>query len=325
MKSNFRQVYVFNLDVVAQKKDAVLPGMADLVALWERQRAAGQAKMPIEKGDVNLTLAPVLIDATAQRASLLIRHSDKYAAESVYSDIAADTFTAHAKGATEGGETGIHVFISSAPERNVPGRYTCMVERVPTITVEVVRRFLNHLIRGEYTNNPVSFEYDHPAGQRTRAGTVARVRCLPRLEFEGRPSQQLARDVQQGRLTGIVLKKSVTHTPVGGVPYLTKEEATLKVRVDQGNLSSNVWGDVRRALASEAADYPTAQIGIRLPGKTRSVSVSVDSSSGAPLTRLYVQSFDIDLISPPMAQSARTIVPQFDSRVASLLDAQRNI
>jgi len=325
MKANFRQVYVFNLDVSAQNRDAVLPSMETLIAVLERRRVANKATLSIENGDVHLTLAPIVCDLAQHSAHILLRHSDKYAADSVYSDIVGDTFTPHPKGNREGGETGVHLFLSTAQERGQPGRYTCIVEKVPGLPVAIVRRFLNRIIHDEYTDNPASFSYPHPGGQRTRAGGPAMVNCLPRFDFEGRPSQQLARDVQQGRLTGIVLKKAVAHTPVGGVPYLTKREATLALDIDQGNLGANIWGDVRRALAAEAATYPTAQVSIRLPGATRSVSVKVDSVNGAPLTELYVQSFDIPNINPPMAQSARSVAPQLAVRVEPLLIRERNI
>jgi len=325
MKANFRQVYVFNLDVTAQRRDAVIPTLETLIAVLERRRAAGQATLAIDNGDVHLTLAPIFLDQARQFASLLIRHSDRYAADAVYSDIVGDTFTSHPKGAREGGETGIHVFLSTAPEQGFPGRYTCIIEKVPGLTVALVRRFLNRVIHDEYSADPDAFSYPHPGGQRTRAGAPAMVQCLPRCDFEGRPSEQLARDVQQGKLTGIVLKRAVAHTPVGGVPYLTKKEATLALEIDQGNLGANIWGDVRRALAAEAGDYPTAQVSIRLPQAKRSVSVNVDSANGAPLTELYVKSFDVPHINPPMAQSARDVVRQFADRVERLLIDERNI
>lgn len=325
MKANFRQLYVFNLDVGSKKKNAVLPSMADLLAVIEQRRAAGQAQLAIENGDVQLALGPIVIDSTQQTASVLIRHSDKYAAESVYSDIATDTFTPHPKADTEGGETGVHVFISLAPERATPNRYTCLIEKVPSLDAAKVRRFLNRILHDEYTANANFFSYPHPGGQMTRAGTVATERCLPRFDVEGRPSQRLADDVQQGRLTGIVLKRTITQTQVGGVPFLKKREATLKLEVDQGHLTANIWADVKRALAAEAADYPTAQVGIRLPGRAKTVSVKVDSVNGAPLTELYVQSFDIWNISPPMAHSARAVVPQFASRALPLLLRERSI
>ncbi|QQV76547.1 hypothetical protein H5J25_13960 [Sphingomonas aliaeris] len=229
---------------------------------------------------------------------MLVRHSDKHSAESVYSDILSDTFTAHAKGAAEGGETGVHIFLSLAPEAAIPNRYTCIIEKAAGISVTTIRRFLNRLIHDEYDEDPTSFSYPHPGGQRTRAGKVAMERCLPRLEIDGRPSQRLADDVQNGRLTGIVLKRAVPHTPVGGVPFITQKEATLRLEIDQGHLTANIWGDVRRALAAEAGTYPSAQIGIKLPARKKTVSLEVDTATGSPLNEMYFQSFDVVNINP---------------------------
>lgn len=325
MKAKFRQVFVYSLDVEAGRSGASLPTMTDLITVLDRRRLAGQAHIPIQSGDVEVILGDVVIDHANQHATLLIRQSDRHYADSVYSNFGAGVFRTHTKVTGEGGETGGHAFISLAPEQGIPNRYTCIVEKVPGLDVTLMRRLLNRILHGEYDDDPTAFSFPNPAGARTRAGTVRIDRCLPRMEFQARPSKTLADDVQNGRLTGITLSRAVTHTPVGGVPYITKREAFLKLDIDHNSLSGNVWGDVRKALRAEAVDYPTAQIGIRLPGRKKTVSVKVDSANGSPLSDVYIQSFDIDNISPPMAQSAQAVVPQFAARVLPLLTRERNV
>lgn len=325
MKATFRQVFVYNLDVFSTKKNAVVPTMADLASIIDRRRLAGRAHLSIAGGDADLTIGDLVIDPSDQTMTILFRHSDKHAADSVYSNIAADSFTSHAKANGEGGETGCHIFASLAPERGSVDRYTCVVEKVPNIDITLIRRFLSGIIHDEYNEDSSSFSYPSPTGQRTRAGTLAQERCLPRFDIEGQPSQHLARDVQQGRLTGITLTRAVTKTSIGGVAFLKKKEATLKIEVDQGSLSSNIWADVKKALAAEAATYPQATVGIRLPGRSKTVSVKVDSATGSPLTDLYVKSHDVWNINPPMAQSAKKVVKSLSDRVLPLLLGERTI
>lgn len=325
MKARFRQVFVYNLDVATATSGARLPTMSQLVDILDRRRLAGQAQIAVQSGDVEVTLGDIAVDRANRHAVLLVRQSDKHYADAVNSNLGAGTFRPHTKTAGEGGETGAHVFVSLEPERGLADRHTRIVEKVAGLDVGLIRRLLNRVLHDEYDSDPTAFTYPNPAGAMTRAGVVRTDRCLPRFEFDARPSDTLAADVQNGRLTGITLTKAVTRTPVGGVPYITKQEAFLKLGIDHNSLSANVWGDVRKALRAEAVDYPIAQIGIQLPGRKKSVSVKVDSANGSPLSDLYIQSFDVDNISPPMAQSAQTVVAQLKARVLPLLIQERNV
>lgn len=325
MKSNFRQVYVYNLDVVTRRKPMVLPTMDEILDVLESRRAANQAMISLTNGDAHIALGDIVRDPATQTATLLVRHSDRYSADSVNSDIAGGVFRAHPKNAGEGGETGVHVIMSTAPEAAVPGRYTCMLEKSQSINAGLVRRLINRILHDEYDASTTFFSYDSPAGQRDSNGDVVRLRTLPRIELDGQPSQTLADDLQRGRLTGITLTRAVTHTPVGGVPYLTAQEASLKIAVDQHNLGGNILGDVRKAVAAEAKNYPTALIGVRLPGRKKTVSVKINSATGQPLTEMYVKSHDIWNINPPMASSTQTIIASFVDRVRPLLIRERSI
>lgn len=325
MKSNFRQAYVYNLDMETKKKPAVLPTMNEVLDVLVKRLRIGAVSIPLSNGDAHVELGDITRDPVTQTAALLIRYSDKYSADAVYSNIASKTRRTHAKNRGEGGETSAHLVVSTAPESAVPGRYTCMLERSETINAGLVRRLINRLLHDEYDTNPNFFTYPSPGGQRDQAGNVTRERTLPRIELDGQPSATLASDIQQGRLTGITLIKAVRHTTVGGVPYLTKREASVKIGVDQGNLGSNIWGDVRKALKAEAANYPVAQIGVQLPGRKKVVSVKIDSSTGSPLTEMYVKSHDIWNISPPMAASASVVVAAFVDRLRPLVISERAI
>ncbi len=325
MKSNFRQAYVYNLDMETKRKPAVLPNMNEILDVLDKRLATGSVSITLANGDAHIELGDITRDPATQTATLLVRYSDKYSADAVYSNITSKTRRTHAKNTGEGGETSAHLVISTAPERATPGRYTCMLERSQTINASLVRRLINRLIHDEYDTNPNFFTYPSPTGQRDAAGNLTRERTLPRIELDGQPSANLAHDVQQGRLTGITLLRAETHTTVGGIPYLTKQEATVKIAVDQGNLGSNIWGDVKRAIKAEAGDYPVAQIGVQLPGRKKVVSVKVDAASGNPLTEMYVKSHDIWNISPPMAASANAVVKAFVDRVRPLLISERVI
>ncbi len=325
MQATSRRVYVYYLDIDSTRKDAELPSLSDCLAIWDRRRQAGNAHIQVGAGGVDVLLGDITVDAGNQTATLLFRHSDAGVAESVYSNIRQNQFRPNAKPAGFGGETGAHMLISLANEQGFPRRYTCLVEKVPYLDFSLIRRLLNRILHDEHAADPHSFEYDNPHGQRTRAGGIRRERCLPRIEFEGQPSANLANDIHNGYLEGVTLVRAEQHTQVGGVGWLTRQEATMKLSVDHGNLPANVWAGVRRAIQAEAPDYPTATIRVRPPGSTRSVGVQVHSATGAPIGELYTRSHDIIGINPPMRHSAERVVVQLERLVHPILLRERNI
>lgn len=323
MKSNFRQVYVYVCDIETTKQAARLPSMNSIVDVLERHWRAGTAKMKISNDTALLAIGDVVRDAANDCATILVRHSDLNAAETVYSDLDADTFTSHAKGATEGGETGVHVLISTSSEAGMPDRYAWVVEKAPNLQKTLIRRLFNRILRNEHTINASTFAYPSPVGQRDRNGNVVNETCLPRLELSGLPSATFATDVNNGKLSGVTLVKAIAHTPVGGVAFLQKDEASLKLVVDHNNVPNNAFDGIRRALRHEAINYPQAKITFGLPGRKRSVTVKVESATGNPLDDLYVRSFDLNKIFPPLAYSSRSVVPHLEAPMKAILLRER--
>lgn len=325
MKGNFRQFLAYNCDVETGKKGARIPTMTELVAIWNKHLAANVATMKVSNNEATLTIGDIEVDNVNQVATFLIRHSDTNFANVVYSDIDAGTFTAHLKAGAEGGETGIHVVISTAQEAGLPNRYTCLIEKAIGLDRNMVRRILNRVLRNEHDTSPDSFAYDSPIGQRDRAGNIRRETCLPRLELEGRPSATLAQDINHGRLQAVTLKRAVPKVAVGGVPFLLKEEGTLKISIDHGSIPADVYGGIKKALKAEAKDYPIATVGFKLPNVRKTVSVKLDSNTGNPLDDLYVKTYDFAGISPPLNYSSEKIVKRLIDLVTPVIKSERCI
>jgi hypothetical protein len=324
VKANFRQFFAYDCEVVSSKNGASLPDMETLAGIWTRHLTAGLAKIQISNNEATLAIGDIRHDAATQTLTILIRHSDKAAAESVYSDLDAGTFTPHPKAATEGGETGIHLIISLKQERDAPNRYACVLEKAAGLDLWMVRRLLNRVIHNEYDSDPNFFKYDSPIGQRDRLGNLKRDRCLPRLEFDGRPSATLARDIDEGKLSSVKLIRSLQRTAVGGSSFLHKEEATIRVSIDHGSVPRNAFAEIKRALHREASDFPQAQIGFTLPNSRKTVSVKLDSANGHPLSDMYIKSFDVTNIFPPLAYSSQNIVNRLASEGVRILLAERS-
>lgn len=325
MRNTERQFFVYDLEVYARKAGAELPSLASLVALWKRESDADRAFTPIRSGTATLLLGQVAVDSTNNTATFLIKVSDTMSPNSVYSDPVAGTYVEHTKTGTVGGELGIHVLVSTLPERGFTNRYTCIIEKLPYLRPDHVHRILSHVVREEFTTNATSFQYPHPGGERDENGHAKMERARPYLRLEGRPSNRFQTEVNTGRLNGVTLIRSEGSTPISGTQFLKRSEMTLKLSVDHGHTPANVWATVRRVASQNASRFPQAAVSFTLPGRGKAVTVKVDSATGAPLEDLYIQSFDIKNITPFLADSAQRIVAHFEQRAKAQLLSERTV
>lgn len=325
MRNDFRQFFVHDLYVRTRKAGAALPNMATLASIWDTRRANNTASIQVRTQTATLLIGDSDIDVQNQCISLLIRVSDTVAPNAVYSNPVANQFHEYTKQGTTGSDFGIHVIISIAPEQGWNDRYTCIIERSPNLRPDHVKRLLSKLLHMEYAADPNAFQYPHPGGQHDAAGNVKMERCRPFVDLHGRPSDDFIHDIQNGTLTGISMVQTVAHAPVGAQQFLVEDERVLKLSVDHGNLPANIWAGVLAAIGARSAAYPQATVNFRLPGRTRAVSVRVDSATGAPLEDLYIRSFDEAGIFPFLADSSETILPQITARIKPRLLNERAI
>jgi len=306
--STERAFYFFDCEIVSGKSGAAIPSMRSLVDIWQAAHTANKGKIAVRNETASLLLGDIERNDHENYFTALVRLSDTLSPNSVYSDVDANSFTEHVKTGRQGNDVAAHILVSLAPERNIPNTYFAIVEAVPGLSYSEIRRLLNRLLRMEYHATPGSFVYPDPHGKLKRDGTPLVHRHLPRLDFGGRASANFVRDIERGKLTGISLIKKETHTPVAGVPYLTKAETALRLNIDSGNVAQNMWDDLKRAFLVESVNFPQAEVRFRLPDQARSVSVRVDSRTGAPLSETYIQSVLLRRISPLLSSSSRSIV-----------------
>jgi len=133
------------------------------------------------------------------------------------------------------------------------------------------------------------------------------------VKFGGRPSATFVHDIESGKVSGISLLKSEQNAPVAGVAYLKKSQSELRLSIDRGNAPANLWGDIKQAFKSEAAEYPEGKVTFRLPNQLRGVTVIVDSDTGAPISEMYIESVVISGIAPLLSSSSQAIVPHLEA------------
>lgn len=307
MQNSRRNFYIFDLELSARKVGATIPTMNDIIPVLQRARIAGRT-YSLHNNTATMLIGDMAVDAAQQFVTLLVRLSDTTTPNSVYSDPAAGQFDEHVKVGTVGSDFGCHVLISTVPEQNQPNIYTCAIERISGLPFDLVRRFLSKLLNFEYHADPSFYRYPHPAGGVDANNHPRTDRCCPHVELRGRPSDTFINDINSGRISGVSLIRSEPVTPIAGAPYLTKSASELKLGIDHNNLPANLWASLSQAIRQNAGTYNTAQVKYRIPNSRRTVTVAIDAATGAPLTEMYVMSFELANIFPFLAQSASQIV-----------------
>jgi hypothetical protein len=322
MNNSERQFYVFDLELCARKVGATVPTMNDIVPVFQRMHATRKT-YPLRSNSASMLIGDMEVDFEQEFITLLVRLSDTTAPNSVYSDPASGHYHEHTKAGNVGSDFACHVLISTAQEKKLANVYTCAIERLPGLPFEMIRRFLSKLLHHEYSSNPTFFSYLHPAGGIGADKQPRRDRCCPHVELRGRSSDTLINDLDTGRITGVSLIKTESVTPIAGAPFLNKSSSELKLGIDHGNIPANLWQNLSDVFKRFSKKYDKAKIKYRIPDSQRTFTVEIDAKTCAPLTEMYIKSFEISNIFPFLAQSSKTIVPHLHEKVVTQFLAHR--
>lgn len=324
MQSDHRSFYLYDLQLDARKQGASIPSLNDVLYIWSNAHQ-NRTLYPLFDGDKNMVIGDFRHDAAENFIVLLIRISDKRAPNSVYSDVAANTFQEHLKHGNLGADFACHVIISTAPEINKANVYTCVIEKVSGLPASFIQRMLSKYLNMEFKSNPNFYTYPAPGARFKRDGTPRLEKCLPHVEMRGRPSDTLINDINNGKITGVTLIRSENVTPVAGAAYLEKQSTELKLSINDDLAPAQMWNALRNFMSGQSRNYPTAKVAYKLPNSNKSVTVEFNTQNGHPLEELYVESFDISRIFPPLSHSTRAILPRLiDPALVQFLQ-KRNI
>ncbi len=324
MRNDSRQFFVYDLEICARKAEAKIPSFEEVYEVWKKSKE-NNVVHPIKSSSAFLKIGDIDFDRFNKTATLLVRISDTAYPNSVYSDHVSNLFTEHQKSGTTGADFGCHVIISTVSEKNKPNTYTSLVEKMTNLPGSIVQRLLSKLLNIEYSNNNQFYVYPHPAGGLTREGEPRLERCCPHIELGGRPSEAFISDINRGRLSGVRLIRSEPRTPMGSGGFLVKEQSDLILSVDQGSVPQQLYDHIRSFASSNSAAYQRTCVSYRLPDSKRTVTVELDSKTGAPIEDLYVQSIDITRINPLLSQSSEAIVRHLEAKAKPHLIHYRDI
>jgi len=322
MRRTERRIYSYELRVEKRANLAPFAPLEEIVGAWTSLHGAGDTTYERERGDVAYRIGDIAIDAAARVVKVLIRRGDIHASNPFFHDRATGNTRAVVRSFTEDGERAAHLVISLDAETNQPNTYLCHLEGVPGISHRHVQAMLNALISRAKHAGLVVFDYQDPSGARHRDGSPKMLPSLPRIAFEAVPSATILNDVENGVLHGMTLVDRRPHNRLGGNQYLVEKEKYLVVTAAPNMPSQGRFQAVLAAARSQQGNFQSMRLRFVDPaGRPR--TVDYDIASGTPEQQLYVQSYVVANINPPMDDSSLTLVPFLTSRMVQGVMAGR--
>jgi hypothetical protein len=322
MRRTERRVYSYELKVEKRAKLAPYARLEDIVGAWTSLHGASDTVYERERGDVAYRIGDISIDAAARVVKLLIRRGDIHASNPFFHDRATGNTRAVVRSSTEDGERAAHLVISLDAETDLPNTYLCHLEGVSGISHRHVQAMLNALISRAKHADLANFDYPDPSGARHRDGRPRMLSSMPRVSLEGVPSATILNDLENGVLQGMTLVDRRPRNLVGGNQYLVEKEKYLVVTAAPNMPSSGRFQAVLAAARSQRANFQSMRLRFVDPaGQPR--TVGYDIASGTPEQQLYVQSYLVANINPPMDDSSLSLVPFLTHEMVQRVVADR--
>jgi hypothetical protein len=317
-------VYYYDLIVGSRAGHARPPTLDEIVRTWEDYYTASEASLSHEGGSVVYRIGDLQVDRQEQVVRLLIRKSDINAPDAAFSKLDTGEVRFARKGNDEGGDIAAHLLISLSPEQHTPHTHLCMLEGMAGISHRHVQPLLNTLIRHACHQDKYRFSYPDPAGARHRDGSEKRHPFQPKLELRGHTSDDLARDIERGQVNNLELVEAGAQGQFGGDQYLAEDSYSLSVKVDKNIPRQNRLDRILNAMRSRSATYGTGRIKFK-DENDKTHTVSYNLQTGTPEQQMYVKSFVVRNINPPMALSSENIVSHFTDEIERRLKSERRI
>ena len=322
MRATERRVFYYDLLVGKRADHAHFPTMRELTTVWQRCLANNQCTYVRDSGNLVYRVRDIRINSADQLVVILIDRADKFAPDAAYSDTVTGELTVFEKSADQAGSSAAHIVISLSQESSRPNVYLTLLENAQGLSHRLVQPVLNSLLREACKFDRTTFQYEDPAGARTRDGNPKRHTFTPRVELRGHPSTDLNADIERGEIQHLELVKDEAQSQLAGDPYLVESKMSLKVGVDKSIPSDGRVRRLIKAMQSKKTDFSKGRVSFRDPiGQTRTVDFDLDT--GAPEQQRYIKSSVVDDIDPPLAQSTDLILPRLCDPMIDLLKTAR--
>ncbi|HKR86949.1 MAG TPA: hypothetical protein VJS38_02145 [Phenylobacterium sp.] len=318
LKAHTREVLFCDLIVKRRAQHAPFPEMSKLVALWKR---AADQKLPpklFDKGEASCIINEVRIDEARQIVTILLSVADKRAPDQTYGNHVKRSSRTVAKEADEGNEHSAHLVISLTHRPNYPETYACLVERVPTLSIPRVQSMLNDVVKRYCEIDPSLFSFNAVSGAKAKVQNF-----IPNIILAGNPSAAFQRDIEEGRINGLRLIKSMPKQSLGSGNYLELSDLEVKVNVSKLIPPGQRWATILQAVQTQKATYSRAKMYLAPAGSDSAASFEFDTDTGAIIGEAYVRRQSISNIDPVLRSATDKIVDHLAMKMVALLEKER--
>jgi hypothetical protein len=322
LKSTERQIYGYDILISKRATHAVPPTMAAIVNALDIMGKSGAAVHAREKDTVLYRIGEINVDAGRQVARILIRRCDKNAANAAYSSFSTGALDIKKKAADQGGDKAAHLVVSLIEETGKPHTYLAHLEGVPGISHTFVQALFNAVIRDAAKKDPAMFRYPDPSGAKTKGGEIKTSPFVPHIELQGHLSDEFKSDVENGVLSEIMLVQHTAKQKFGGSAYLVEKENYVRLAVDKNMPQQGRLGSLLNVFRGHGMNFNEARLRFKDPdGVPRHVAVDIDT--GTPQQGIYIKSFAIRGINPPMDESCDTLQPFITEEITKRVAKER--
>lgn len=227
--------------------------------------------------------------------ALLLAISDKRRPDHVLTNPKEDSRREIPKDTGEGNDHSCHVVICLTP--SLPGGhgYRAAIEQVPLFSPQYVHRFVRHVFKFVSMSNPRTIP--HSAGVR-KEGKFEEIPVSLKTEFRAVPSAELVRDLQNGVLAAIELRREERgRTRFDEGQFTVDKRSTLIVEpADRRNPPPIM--DVIKSVCATAGErhFETATVRWKVDG--RPFSAKFDCDTAAVAENRYIKRLTVDLKDP---------------------------
>ncbi len=291
--------------------------------LWKR--AADEKLEPklFDKGEASCIINEVRIDESRQIATVLLSVADKRAPDSTYGNHLKRSSRTVPKDADEGNEHSAHVVVSLTHREGYPETYACLVERVPTLSIPRIQSMLNDVVKRYCEADPSLFSFSAPSGAK-EAGKPKVQEFIPNIILAGNPSAAFQRDIEEGRINGLRLIKSMPKQSLGSGNYLETSDHEVKVTVSKDIPKGQRWSTILQSVRTQKTTYNRARVSLAPAGSVSSASFEFDTDTGAIIGDAYVRRQSISNIDPLLRTATDKIADQLALKMAALVERERD-
>jgi hypothetical protein len=322
LKAHTREVLFCDIIVKRRAQHAPYPPIRRLVDLWKR--AADEKLTPklYDKGEASCIINEVRIDETKQIATVLLSVADKRASDPTFGNHVKRSSRTIAKGPDEGNEHSAHLVLSLSHRDGYPETYACLVERVPTLSLPRIQSMLNDVVKRYCEGDPNLFSFSVTSGAK-EGGKPKMQAYLPNIILAGNPSAAFQRDIEEGRINGLRLIKSMPKKSLGSGNYLETSDHEVKVTVSKDIPKGQRWSTIFQSVQTQKSDYNRAKIYLAPAGSDSSASFEFDTDTGAIIGEAYVRRQSLSSITPLLTSATHKIADQLALRMMALLEKER--